>query len=131
MNVQLETLRKADRVLTRDPEIASLIGSSDDDLLYELRKDAAEEKLGKRVKKDEQEILDMTPPDMPKESPKSAAEILKEKEEQQKKMTGSVIKPAAEEKKMPPQAVPQHTTAPSLQNQNGKPPAKSNLFGAK
>ena len=44
MNLQLDTLRKAERVLTRDPEITSLIGSSDDELLLELRKETAEAK---------------------------------------------------------------------------------------
>ena len=39
---QQETLRKAERVLTRDPEITSLIGTTDDDLLFELRREKAE-----------------------------------------------------------------------------------------
>lgn len=140
LNAQLETLRKADRVLTRDPEIVSLIGATDDDLLFELRKETAEEKLGNKPKKDEREILDMTPPEMPKESPKSAAEILKEKEEQQRKATA---KPAQEEKKMPKQPSPPqtgppspHHTAPNApsgaqhpQAPGQKPATKSNLFG--
>ncbi len=48
LKAQLETLRNAERILTRDPEITSMIGASDDDLLYELRAESAEEKLGKK-----------------------------------------------------------------------------------
>lgn len=44
---QLETLRKAERVLTRDPEISNMLGSTDDELLIELRQEKAEEAAGK------------------------------------------------------------------------------------
>lgn len=146
LNVQLETLRKADRCLTRDPEIASLIGSSDDDLLYELRKETAEEKLSGKPKKSEKELLDMTPPEMPQESPKSAAEILKEKEEQQRKEAAAMPKPSQppmqpqhpaqnnppHQAQGPPQ-YPNPTAAPPTQHPSPpkQPPAKTNLFGSK
>ncbi len=48
LNAQLETLRKGERVLTRDPEIANLIAATDDDLLCELRKERLEENMAKR-----------------------------------------------------------------------------------
>ena len=134
MNAQLETLRKADRVLTRDPEIVSLIGSSDDDLLYELRKESAEEKLNKGAKKEEREKenLDFTPPEMPKESPKAVVEQPK-----------PAPQPIKEEKKVPAPAPanaphagppsPQHVNPPAapggLPAQAQGKPAANNLFG--
>ena len=51
LTAQLDTLRKAERVLTRDPEITTLISSSDDELLMELRREKAEEAKGKKVDK--------------------------------------------------------------------------------
>jgi len=54
---QLETLRKAERVLTRDPEITSLIGTTDDDLLFELRKEKAEGGKGPSDKELEDKFL--------------------------------------------------------------------------
>ena len=53
LNSQLETLRKAERVLTRDPEITNLIGTSDDDLLIELKQEKAEEASGKGPKRED------------------------------------------------------------------------------
>jgi len=49
LTIQLDTLRKADRVLTRDPEITTMISTSDDELLIELRQEKAEEEDGKKV----------------------------------------------------------------------------------
>lgn len=56
LTAQVETLRKADRVLTRDPEITTMISTSDDELLFELRQEKAEEASGKKV--DQKEVIE-------------------------------------------------------------------------
>lgn len=53
---QMEILRKAERVLTRDPEITNLISTSDDELLMELKREKAEEAAGK--KKDKKKVIE-------------------------------------------------------------------------
>jgi len=50
---QLETLQKADRALNRDPEIITMINTSDDELLLELRQEETSSK-----KADQQEAID-------------------------------------------------------------------------
>eukprot|EP00826_Nyctotherus_ovalis_P060175 TRINITY_DN841_c0_g1_i4.p1 TRINITY_DN841_c0_g1~~TRINITY_DN841_c0_g1_i4.p1 ORF type:complete len:453 (+),score=130.15 TRINITY_DN841_c0_g1_i4:93-1451(+) len=47
LTTQLDTLRKAERVLTRDPEITTMISTSDDELLVELRQEKIQEASGK------------------------------------------------------------------------------------
>jgi hypothetical protein len=56
LKTQLETLQKADRVLNRDPEITTMIGTTDDELLIELRQEKAEEASGKIP--NQQEVID-------------------------------------------------------------------------
>lgn len=51
LSAQMDVLRKAERVLTRDPEITSLISTTDDELLQELKREKAEEAAGKKVDK--------------------------------------------------------------------------------
>lgn len=65
-----------------------MIGSTDDDLLFELRKETAEQKMGKEEKKIDIDAiiksLDVTK-SLLKEGPKNAAEDLKAKQDQQLK----------------------------------------------
>lgn len=56
LRTQLETLEKAERVLTRDPEITNMISTTDDELLIELRQEKAEEANGKKV--DQTEVIE-------------------------------------------------------------------------
>ena len=51
LTAQLATLRDAERVLTRDPEITNMISTSDDELLIELKQEKAEEEAGKKYDK--------------------------------------------------------------------------------
>lgn len=53
---QQEVLRKAERTLTRDPEITNLISTTDDDLLSELKREKADEKAGKKV--DQKKVIE-------------------------------------------------------------------------
>ena len=69
-------------MLTRDPEITNLIGSSDDDLLYELIKEKAEAKLLKKEDLDPSRL--------------AAASVMRDKE-----LLKEVSKTVVEDKKMP------------------------------
>lgn len=86
LNAQLETLRKAERVLTRDPEITSLIGSTDDELLQELKIEKAEEAAGNK----------------------------KGKEDKQKEMIDQILKPLTGESASPVAAAQAHAHASSI-----------------
>ena len=56
LTAQLATLRDAERVLTRDPEITNMISTSDDELLIELKQEKAEEAAGKKY--DQQGVIE-------------------------------------------------------------------------
>lgn len=150
LNAQLDTLRKADRVLTRDPEIMNLIGSTDDDLLHELRRDAAEQKSsGKQAKGPDIEALVKgigIEPEMPKVGPKGPEEAKHMQPPANRASTP--VKPAHDEppKKEPttmpansqvitqaPAHGPAHAPAPAPAPPAANPPGKAttNLFGKK
>lgn len=57
LNAQLEVLRKAERALSRDPEITNAIGAADEELLYQLKKEKAEAEGKKEQKSDSLEKL--------------------------------------------------------------------------
>eukprot|EP00831_Metopus_contortus_P020154 TRINITY_DN1883_c0_g4_i1.p1 TRINITY_DN1883_c0_g4~~TRINITY_DN1883_c0_g4_i1.p1 ORF type:complete len:676 (-),score=161.20 TRINITY_DN1883_c0_g4_i1:57-2084(-) len=123
LNAQLETLRKAEHVLTRDPEITSMIGTTDDDLLFELRKEKAE---GKENKPDE--IKKFVPNKMMYSS--SASEVKKEEKKEPKKEEKSIptiSAPAPSPIQNPGMAGTKPGSSPS--NSAMSPSKSANLFG--
>jgi hypothetical protein len=131
-------LGKADRVLTRDPEIMNLIGSTDDDLLFELRKETAEQKMsGKDPKKPDIDALmkgDNQYSSIPKESPKNTAEDQRQKQaeelkvRQEQQMRAQQMAAANQPKAVPQNVAPQiqvpvqHPGAPAA-----NPQAQANM----
>lgn len=137
LTLQLETLRKADRVLTRDPEITTMISTSDDELLFELRQEKAEEASGKKV--DQKDVIEKcmqsvlpelrqanaskpAPKPAPAPAPASAAPA----------PSPPKSAPAVNPPKPPGATPPAATGAKPKPNPFGPPPAKtSNLFPEK
>ena len=146
LNAQLDTLRKAERVLTRDPEITNLIGSTDDDLLNELKREKAEDDIAERKMAAEHGSVEMKKKDIYRPEMESASHEVpsappKAHEEVKKTSVANTsnVQPAGDGVAAPRPANPVPGQAPKASPVPVSPPVdpkakpaavKSNLFGA-
>jgi len=127
---QMDVLRKAERVLTRDPEITSLISTTDDELLQELKREKAEEKAGKKV--DNSKLIeDCLRSVLPKDKQPSVSNKPKAKNPD---ITPPVPNPVPGPKPSGNPPVPQNAPrapAPQAKPNETKKDPKTSLFGDK
>lgn len=134
LTAQMEVLRKAERVLTRDPEITSLISTSDDELLMELKREKAEEAAGKKIDKKKviEDCLHSVLPSAKQAPVVEHAKPVKQDGVQPRPNASPMTKPLENSPKVSPPTAPQaapRQAPPQQKATEVKKSAKSNLFG--